>query len=84
MPSSNCRCSINTTAALRYIWPVFAGSGLFWRGAGGYGASGTSATRLRGRDLGDQVCQETADLAEREADEAAARAFGALAAVTAR
>ena len=35
-------------------------------------------------DLGDQVCQETADLAEREADEAAARAFGALAAVTAR
>ena len=35
-------------------------------------------------DLGDQVCQETADLAERDADEAAARAFGALAAVTAR
>jgi hypothetical protein len=33
---------------------------------------------------GDQVCQETADLAEREADEAAARAFGAIAAVTAR
>jgi hypothetical protein len=33
---------------------------------------------------GDQVCQETADLAEREVDEAAARAFGALAAVTAR
>lgn len=33
---------------------------------------------------GDQVCQETADLAEREADEAAARAFGAVAAVTAR
>jgi hypothetical protein len=35
-------------------------------------------------DGGDQVCQETADLAEREADEAAARAFGAIAAVTAR
>jgi hypothetical protein len=35
-------------------------------------------------DLGDQVCQETADLAERDCDEAAARAFGALAAVTAR
>jgi hypothetical protein len=33
---------------------------------------------------GDQVCQETADLAEREADEAAARAFGAIAAVTER
>src|ERR1700727_1120902 len=32
----------------------------------------------------DQVCQETADLAERDRDEAAARAFGALAAVTAR
>jgi hypothetical protein len=36
------------------------------------------------RDAGDQVCQETADLAEREADEAAARAFGAIAAVTDR
>ena len=32
----------------------------------------------------DQVCQETADLAERDRDEAAARAFGAVAAVTAR
>ncbi len=32
---------------------------------------------------GDQVCQETADLAERDADEAAARAFGALAASSA-
>ena len=37
-----------------------------------------------GGDSGDQVCQETADLAERDCDEAAARAFGALAAVTAR
>ena len=36
------------------------------------------------RDGGDQVCQQTADLAEREADEAAARAFGAVAAVTDR
>ena len=33
---------------------------------------------------GDQVCQETADLAERDWDEAAARAFGAVAAVTHR
>jgi hypothetical protein len=33
---------------------------------------------------GDQVCQETADLAERDRDEAAARAFGAIAAVTHR
>ena len=33
---------------------------------------------------GDQVCQETADLAERDRDEAAARAFGAVAAVTDR
>ena len=32
----------------------------------------------------DQVCQETADLAERDRDEAAARAFGAVAAVTDR
>ena len=37
-----------------------------------------------GGEGGDQVCQETADLAEREADEAAARAFGAVAAVTHR
>ena len=36
------------------------------------------------RGGGDQVCQETADLAERDRDEAAARAFGAVAAVTAR
>ena len=35
-------------------------------------------------DAGGQVCQETADLAERDRDEAAARAFGAVAAVTAR
>jgi len=35
-------------------------------------------------DCGDQVCQETADLAERDWDEAAARAFGAVAAVTDR
>jgi hypothetical protein len=33
---------------------------------------------------GDQVCQETLDLAKRDWDEAAARAFGAIAAVTAR
>ena len=31
---------------------------------------------------GDQVCRESADLAERDRDEAAARAFGAVAAVT--
>ena len=37
-----------------------------------------------GGDGRDQVCQETADLAERDRDEAAARAFGAVAAVTAR
>jgi len=36
------------------------------------------------REGGDQVCQETADLAERERDEAAARTFGAVAAVTLR
>ena len=30
------------------------------------------------------MCQETADLAERDRDEAAARAFGAVAAVTDR
>jgi len=35
-------------------------------------------------DGGGQVCQETADLAERDRDEAAARTFGAVAAVTAR
>ena len=35
-------------------------------------------------DDGDQVCQETADLADRDRDEAAARAFGAVAAVTDR
>ena len=35
-------------------------------------------------DAGGQVCQETADLADRDRDEAAARAFGAVAAVTAR
>jgi hypothetical protein len=35
-------------------------------------------------DGGDQVCQETLGLAQREWDEAAARAFGAIAAVTAR
>ena len=33
---------------------------------------------------GDQVCQEMSDLAERDWDEAAARAFGAIAAVTHR
>lgn len=36
------------------------------------------------RDGGDEVCQETADLAERERDEAAATALGAIASVTAR
>ena len=44
---------------------------------GGPGPGGGAAG-----DLGDQVCQETADLAERDRDEAAARAFGAFAAVT--
>jgi hypothetical protein len=45
-------------------------------GAGpGHGAGG---------DGGDQVCQETLDLAQRDWDEAAARAFGAIAAVTER
>lgn len=33
---------------------------------------------------GDQVCQETLDLAQRDWDEAAARACGAIAEVTAR
>jgi len=33
---------------------------------------------------GDQVCQETLDFAEGERDEPAVRAFGAVAAVTAR
>jgi hypothetical protein len=37
-----------------------------------------------GGDGGGQVCQETADLCDRDRDEAAARAFGAFAAVTAR
>jgi hypothetical protein len=37
-----------------------------------------------GRDVGDQVCQETADLAECDRDKAAARTFGEFAAVTAR
>jgi hypothetical protein len=46
---------------------------------GGPGPGGGAA---RGRR--DQVCQETADLRERDRDEAAARAFGAFAAVTAR
>ena len=35
-------------------------------------------------DAGDQVCQETLGLAQRDRDEAAARAFGATAVVTAR
>lgn len=35
-------------------------------------------------DGGGQVCQETLDLAKRDWNEAAARAFGAIAAVTAR
>jgi hypothetical protein len=35
-------------------------------------------------DGGGQVCQETLDLAECDRDKAAARAFGAIAAVTAR
>ncbi|PKW14485.1 hypothetical protein A8926_2105 [Saccharopolyspora spinosa] len=33
---------------------------------------------------GDQVCQETLDLAQRDWDEAVARAFGAITAVMAR
>ena len=60
---------------------VVAGSGAVLVGAapagpGPYGGAGG--------DGGGQVCQETADLAERDRDEAAARAFGAVAAVTAR
>ena len=61
--------------------PVVAGSGAVLVGAAPVrpGPCGCAAG-----DPGDQVCQETADLAERDRDEAAARAFGALAAVTAR
>jgi hypothetical protein len=60
---------------------VMAGPGLVLvvSSPGGPGPGGSTA----GSD-GDQVCQKTADLAERDRDEAAARAFGAFAAVTAR
>ena len=43
---------------------------------------GPGQGRVAGGTLGGQVCQETADLADRDRDEAAARAFGAVAAVT--
>ena len=75
----------STTAALRYSWPVFAGSGLvlaFVLVASSPVGPGPGGGAARGG--GDQVSQETADLAERDRDEAAARAFGAVAAVTAR
>jgi hypothetical protein len=60
---------------------VVAGSGAVLVGAApaGPGPYGGAAG-----DAGGQVCQETADLAERDRDEAAARAFGAVAAVTER
>jgi hypothetical protein len=60
---------------------VVAGSGavLVASPPGGPGPDGGAAG-----DAGGQVCQETADLADRDRDEAAARAFGAVAAVTAR
>ena len=58
-----------------------AGSGLVLvvSSPGGPGPGGWAGGDGRG-----QVCQETADLRERDRDEAAARAFGAFAAVTAR
>ena len=60
---------------------VVAGSGavLVVPAPAGPGTCGGSAG-----GCGDQVCQETADPAERDRDEAAARAFGAIAAVTDR
>jgi len=60
---------------------VVAGSGAVLVGAAPLGPGPDDGAGGDGRD---QVCQETADLAERDRDEAAARAFGAVAAVTAR
>ena len=41
----------STTAVLRDIWPVFAGSGWSWRSTGGAGASGTRSMRRFGWGL---------------------------------
>jgi hypothetical protein len=60
---------------------VMAGSGAVLVGSAPLGPGPDDGA---GGGGGDQVCQETADLAERDRDEAAARAFGAVAAVTAR
>jgi hypothetical protein len=49
---------------------AYAGAVLVVSSPGGPGPGGSTAG-----DLGDQVCQETADLAERDRDEAAARAY---------
>jgi len=58
---------------------AYAGAVLVVSSPVGPGPGGGAA-----RGGGCQVCQETADLRERDRDEAAARAFGAFAAVTAR
>ena len=60
---------------------VVAGSGAVLVASSPVGPRPGGSTGGDGRG---QVCQETADLAERDRDEAAARAFGAVAAVTAR
>ena len=48
MITTNYSCRISTTAAFRDTWPVFAGSGWFWRCTGGVGASGTRPMRRSG------------------------------------
>jgi hypothetical protein len=60
------------------------GSGWFRRGAGGGVASRPGLADGAAGDGGDPVCHETADLAERDRDGAAARAFETIAAVTDR
>jgi len=57
---------------------VVAGSGAVLMEAA---PAGPGPGRGAAGDGGDQVCQETTDLAERDRDEAAARAVGAMAAV---
>lgn len=56
---------VSMTAALRDLWAVFAGTGLVSLGIGGVGAKGTRLRSRRAVDGGDQVCQETLDLAKR-------------------
>ena len=80
-----------STAGVLVLQQHFVVSGLSSLVVAGFGAvlvaaapAGPGPGGGPGGEGGDQVCQETADLAEREADEAAARAFGAVAAVTAR